>query len=108
MKSKKPINKCIQDAISNVADSILQESPKRRWVETDVTLRSGRCVKFGCKAHINDVANVIKDLERIRSRQAAGSAARARISDAIRSLRKELRAAQKKYDANNPPPMEDV
>ena len=52
--------------------------------------------------------DVNDDLTRIRSRQSAGSAARARISDAIRSLRKELKAAQRKYDTNNPPPLEDV
>ncbi len=108
MKSKKPVNKCIQDAIEDIAVAILEESPKRRWVESDVTLRSGRCVPYGCKAHIKDITNVIDDLVRIRDRQALGSAARARITDAIRSLRKELKAAQRKYDTNNPPPVEDV
>lgn len=108
MGSKKPLNKVVLEAVLESVDKILYESPKRTWVEADVTLRSGKCVKFGCKAHIKDIANVIDDLVRIRQRQAPGSAARARISDAIQSLRKEHRAAQRKYDANNPPPMEEI
>ena len=87
---------------------IFEERPKRSWVETDVTLRTGRDVRFGSRSHIQEMERVIDDLCRIRSRQMSGSATRARISDAVSSLRKELRSAQKKYDANNLPSLEEV
>ena len=108
MKSKKLLKKMLQGAIEDVANSIIAESPKRRWIESDVTLRSGKCVKFGCKAHITDIDRIIGDLTRIRDRQSPGSITRARISDAIRALRKELKAAQKKYESSNPQPSEDL
>ena len=108
MKSKKLLNEILQSAIESTANTIVNESPKRQWVETDVTLKSGKCVKFGCKAHITDVERIIGDLVRIRTRQSPGSVTRARISDAIRALRKEPKAAQKKYESSNPSPMEDV
>lgn len=108
MGSKKLLNKVIAEAVMQSVNKIIEESPKRTWVESDVTLRSGRCVPFGCKAHIKDISGIVDDLVRIRQRQATGSAARARISDAIQSLRKELRAAQRKYDSKNPPPVEEI
>jgi len=108
MRSKKLLNNIIVKAVVNVTDTILSESPKRSWVETDVTLRSGKCVKFGCKAHIKDIQLIIDDLVRIRQRQNNGSVSRQRLSDAIAALRKELRAAQRKYEANNPIPEEDL
>lgn len=108
MESKKLLKKMLKDAIENVSNSIIAESPKRRWIESDVTLRSGKCVKFGCKAHISDIDRIINDLTRIRARQSAGSVTRARISDAIRALRRELKAAQKKYEESNPHPPEDL
>ena len=108
MRSKELLNNIIGEAVVNVADKVLAESPKRSWVESDVTLRSGKCVKFGCRAHIKDIQGVINDLVRIRQRQNNGSVSRQRLSDAIAALRKELRAAQRKYESNNPIPEEGL
>ncbi len=102
MRSKKLLSEIVKSAVSDAALHVIEESPKRTWSESDVTLRSGRCVPFGCKAHIKDIQKLIDDLMRTRDRQSLGSVTRARLTDAIRALRKELKSAQKKYGLKNP------
>lgn len=103
MSSKKLlVNNIVQEALKQVTDDLITESVKRSWSESDVVLRSGRAVKFGCKAHINELDKLIDDLCRVRSRQSFGSATRARLGDAISALRKEMRAARKKYALQHP------
>ena len=94
--------KIIREAIDEAGVPTLNEGPKGRWAESDITLKTGKSVKFGSRPHIADLERVIQDLERIRSRQSGGSATRAHISSAISALRKELRSARKRYDQANP------
>jgi uncharacterized coiled-coil DUF342 family protein len=108
MSNKKILKEIIQTVVISQVNNILEERPKRNWIESNVILKSGRSVQFGSKPHIQDVQRVIDDLCRIRERQVTGSATRARIADAVSSLRKELRAAQKKYETNNPETVEEV
>ena len=108
MNTDNLLREIIRSVAQEGSEKTVNESPKRVSIETDVVLRSGKNVKFGSKSHIRDIDSVICDLVRIRNRQCNGSVSRARLSDAINTLRKELRAAQKRYDSNNPPPMEEA
>ena len=102
MSTDKVLKKVIQEALGKDRLSILSERPKGRWIESDITLRTGKTAKFGSNQHIKELERLIADLDRVRSRQASGSAARAHISSAIAAVRKELKSAQKKYDQAHP------
>ena len=95
-------DKVLKKIIQEVNLSILSERPKGKWIESDITLRTGKTAKFGSVQHVKELERLISDLDRVRSRQSSGSAARAHISSAIAAVRKELRNAQKKYDQAHP------
>lgn len=102
MSTDKILKKIIQEVVDGQNPSILSERPKGKWMESDITLRSGKTAKFGSGQHIKELERLIADLDRVRSRQSGGSAARAHISSAIAAVRKELRNAQKRYDQAHP------
>ena len=102
MSTDKVLKKIVQEALSEEEKQVLTERPKGKWMESDITLRSGKSAKFGSSQHIKDLERLISDLDRVRSRQSSGSASRAHISSAISAIRKELKSARKKYDQAHP------
>ena len=95
-------DKVLKKIIQEVNLLILNARPRGKWIESDITLRTGKTAKFGSSQHVKELERLIADLDRVRSRQSTGSASRAHISSAIAAVRKELKNAQKKYDQAHP------
>jgi len=82
---------------------IISESVKTHKIENDIQLSNGKSDKFGSKRHIKDLKLRIADMTRYRDRQRRGSEARATFQNAVKSIRRELKAAQRVYDRKHPP-----
>jgi len=85
-----------------VSPVIVGESVKRLPREVDVPLQNGKLVPYGSKKHVEDLEGRIQDLARIRSYQAQGSDSRYTLSQAINSLKAELRSAMRTYQKAHP------
>lgn len=90
-----------------VSPVIVGESVKKMPREVDVPLRNGKFVPYGSKKHIEDLEARIEDLIRIRSYQSQGSDSRHTLSQAINSLKAQLRSANRTYQKSQPAVQED-
>ncbi len=102
MTSDFDLRKIVRQTLIDTHTEVVEESTRGRWTESDVTLRSGKTAKFGSKSHISDLERIVSDLERIRSRQVGGSAARAHLTSALTALRKELKKAKRRFEQTRP------
>jgi len=102
-KKSKPKEKAtIKADLPIVSPVIVGESVKRLPKEVDVPLQNGKLVPYGSKKHIEDLEARIQDLARIRSYQVQGSDSRHTLSQAINSLKVQLRSAMKTYEKSHP------
>lgn len=90
-----------------VSPVIVGESVKKLPREVDVPLRNGKLVPYGSKKHIEDLEARIEDLVRIRSYQSQGSDSRYTLSQAINSLKSQLRSVSRTYQRSQPTVQED-
>ena len=81
---------------------VIYEEVKKQMREVDVQTWTGAMVPFGSQEHIDDLEMTILDLRRRLDYQRRGSAARENYSQALKSARSELRAAQRRYDKASP------
>jgi len=85
-----------------VSPVVVGESVKRLPKEVDVPLQNGKLVPYGSKKHIEDLEARIHDLTRIRSYQVRGSDSRHTLTQAINSLKTQLRSAMRTYEKSHP------
>ncbi len=85
------------DPVQVYIDLILNESYRKNVLPNHYVTIQGHKIEFGNKKSIEDLEYRIKDAIRVRDSYPAKSDGRVYFSGILRILRRELKAAQKKY-----------